>query len=131
MEEVYNDSSVSKYIYWLPRILGILFVLFLMLFSLDVFQPGVNPGEIALGLFIHNIPALLLLSILIISWKYEIVGGVAFTLAGLFYAIMMAKESDFKWYMLSWIATVSGPALLVGILFTFGWINKKKLHSQR
>ena len=121
---------MNKLVYWAPRILGILFVLFLMLFSLDVFQEGLSPGEIALGLLMHNIPALLLLGILIISWRREMVGAVVFTLAGLFYAVMLLRESDFEWYMLSWIATISGPAWLVGALFFLNWNKKQKLHQQ-
>ncbi len=31
-----------------------------MLFSLDVFEPGLSAQEIAIGLFMHNIPALIL-----------------------------------------------------------------------
>lgn len=120
---------MSKFIYWAPRVLSILFILFLMLFSLDIFQEKLSPTEIALGLLIHNIPALLLLGILIISWRHEVVGAVVFTLAGLFYAVMLLKEPDFEWYMLSWIAIISGPALLVGILFTLNWYRKKKLSA--
>ena len=40
-------------------------------------------GQLFWVCLIHNIPALLLAIIVWISWKYEIVGGVAFILAGL------------------------------------------------
>jgi len=119
------NKKVNKLIYWTPRILGIIFVLFLMMFSLDVFQPGLTAWQIALGLFMHNLPALLLLLVLIISWKHEIVGGIIFILAGLLYLLSLAINPKFEWYMLTWFITISGPAFLVGILFLVNWKNKR------
>jgi hypothetical protein len=102
-------EKINKFIFWAPRILGIFFVLFLMLFSLDIFDLGLNVWETAVGLFMHNIPALILLIVLIISWKREIVGGVVFILAGivLFQSLILA-----------------GPAFLIGILFLVNWFKK-------
>ncbi len=110
-------KRINKFTYWTPRILGIIFVLFLMTFSLDVFEPGLTMQQIAFGLFMHNIPALFLLIILIISWKYEIVGGIVFILAGLSYILILAMNPKFEWYMLSWAVLIAGPAFFIGILF--------------
>ncbi len=114
----------NKFIYRTPRILGILFVLFLMMFSLDIFEPGLTGWQIASGLFVHNIPALILLLSLIISWRYEIVGGVTFILAGLVYILLLAMNPRFEWYMLSWSLTIAVPAFLIGILFIINWRKK-------
>lgn len=119
-------GNINKLIYWTPRILGILFVIFLMIFSLDVFEPGLTGWQIAIGLFMHNIPALILLLILIISWRYEIVGGVTFILAGLVYILLLAMNPNFEWYMLSWSLIIAGPAFLIGILFIINWRKKIK-----
>ena len=121
--------KISKFIYWSPRILGLLFVLFLMMFSLDVFGEGLSVSQVIIGLFIHNIPALFLLIILIISWKYDIVGGVVFILAGLLYILMLALNPRFEWYMISWSIIIAGPAFLVGFLFILNW-QKKRLHKE-
>jgi hypothetical protein len=118
-------KNINKFIYWTPRILGIIFILFLMMFSLDIFQPGLTVWQIIIGLFMHNIPALILLIFLIISWKHEIVGGIVFILAGLLYIFLLATSSHFEWYMLIWSLTISGPAFLVGILFLINWFKKK------
>ncbi len=117
-------GNINKFIYRTPRIFGIIFVLFLMLFSLDVFEPGLSISQIAIGLFVHNIPALILLLSLIISWRYEIVGGVTFILAGLVYILLLAMNPEFEWYMLSWSVTIAGPAFLIGILFIINWRKK-------
>jgi hypothetical protein len=114
----------NKLLFWTPRILGIIFVIFLMMFSLDVIKPGLTLWQILVGLFKHNIPALILLFALIISWKREIVGGIVFILAGLFYILMLTMNPKFEWYMLSWSATIAGPAFLVGFLFIINWKYK-------
>jgi hypothetical protein len=119
----------EKIIYWTPRILGILFLAFLFLFSLDVFSPEATTGEIALGLLVHNIPVIVLLLVLIISWKKEIIGGVVFTLIGFLYFIMVTIEGIKEGVglnILSWNLVISTPAIVIGALFIAGWINKKK-----
>ena len=122
-------KRLNRFVYWTPRILSIIFILFLMLFSLDVFSMGLGFWQAIWALFIHNIPALVLLAVLLVSWKYEIVGGIAFILAGIFYIAMIltnAIATGFEWYYLSWAAQISGVAFLIGILFLIGWFKKKK-----
>lgn len=118
-------KKINKFIYWTPRILSIVFILFLMMFSLDVFEPGLSAGEIALGLFIHNIPALILLAVVVISWKREIVGGVVFILAGIAYIATMLATGRFEGNM--WLPSliIAGPAFLIGILFILNWMKKR------
>jgi hypothetical protein len=128
MKKIKNDKTkkISKFIYWTPRIVSILLILFLMLFSLDVFGQGYGFWGTILAFLMHNIPVFILAIILIISWKYEIVGGIAFILAGLLYIITLSLSSNFEWYMLSWSIIISGPAIFIGILFLINWHRKKK-----
>jgi len=126
-------GEVNRIIIWLPRILSIVFILFLFLMSFDVFESSSGIGETLLGFLIHNLPALVLLIVLIISWKYEIVGGIAFIFAGLLYAIFIVfniLKTGFEWYSLAWILQISGVAFLIGILFVISW-KKHKLGLQR
>ncbi|HRY63155.1 MAG TPA: hypothetical protein P5267_00915 [Patescibacteria group bacterium] len=127
-------KKINQFIYWTPRILSIIFILFLTLFSLDVFEPGISLKQALLGLLIHNIPTLVLLAIVIISWRHEIVGGIAFILAGTFYLATLIKtitDTGFQWYYLSWAIQISGIAFFIGILFLIGWLKKKKLTNQK
>ena|SRR3989344_5562957 len=122
-------KNIGKFIYWTPRILSIIFLLFLTLMSLDVISPELSIWQIAFGLFMHNIPVLVLFIVLLIAWKYEIVGGIAFILGGLLYIaiiLMNALKNQFEWYMLSWVIQISGMAFFIGILFLIGWYRKKK-----
>ena len=113
---------MNKFLYWTPRILSILLILFLALFSLDVFGNGYSFWETIAGLLIHNIPVFILTILLIISWKHELVGAITFILAGLLYII--STLTRVPWYLaVSWSMIIAGPAFLIGILF---FINYKK-----
>ncbi|MFA6194328.1 MAG: hypothetical protein WC719_01105 [Patescibacteria group bacterium] len=116
----------NKFIYWAPRILSIIFILFLAMFSLDVFGTGLGFWATAEALFMHNLPALILLVVLLISWKYEIVGGIAFILAGVAYiSMLLLNVGRFEWYALSYSLIIAGPAFFIGILFLIDWRRKK------
>lgn len=120
---------MNKFVYWAPRILSIILVLFLTIFSWDVFDENLGFWQTVLGLLIHNIPALLLAVIIWISWKYEIVGGVAFIIAGIAHMVFSILRVDFEpWYISSAFSLIlDGPAFLIGILFLIGWTKKKKI----
>jgi hypothetical protein len=119
------NKKINRFVYWAPRILSIIFILLLMLFSLDVFAENLSFWETALALFMHNIPALILLVLVIISWKHELVGAITFILAGLLYIIWTSSNVSIG-AALSWSLQIAGPAFLIGILFLIGWLNKKK-----
>lgn len=119
-----QKNKVSTIVFWTPRLLSIIFIAFLMLMSLDVFDNGNNFWQTVVGLFMHNIPALILLVVLIISWKKEIVGGVAFILAGILYIIFAFKHAN-SWIVdLVWSLLIAGTAFIIGGLFILGWIIK-------
>jgi hypothetical protein len=71
---------ILRILYWFPRILAILAILFMMMFSLDVFDGEEPIGRQLLGFLAHNIPAFILIIVLAIAWKYEIIGGMIFVL---------------------------------------------------
>jgi len=109
-----------KIIRWLPRILSIAFVLFLSLFALDVF--GEYSGwQAVLGFLIHLLPSFVLLAVILIAWKYDLVGAIAFLASAAFYVFMVGLDRPWSWY-----AGISGPAAVVGILFLLSWLQKRK-----
>ena len=122
-------KKINKFIYWTPRILCILFLLFLTIFSLDVFDENLGFWGTILGLFMHNIPVFVLAIVLWISWYYEIVGGIVFILAGILFMISsVARQAPNPWYItLSWSLIIAVPALMIGILFLIGFYYKKKI----
>jgi hypothetical protein len=99
-----------KVLHWAPRITGILGILFLSLFSLDVFEAGVPLTHILVGFLVHNIPSLVLIPILAVAWRYERIGGYMFIAISLMPFFLLSNPV--------WVnAILCGPFLLTGVLF--------------
>jgi hypothetical protein len=95
---------------------------FLAMFALDAFGEG-KPFIQALAEFaIHLVPALLLLAIVAMSWRWEWVGGIAFVALAAAYVAMVPGRLD-------WILVISGPLLLIGVLFLASWWFHEELHA--
>lgn len=125
-------GKVNKFIYWIPRVLGVIFILFLALMSLDVFDENAGFWGTVLGLFMHNIPDIVLLIILIISWKkYEIVGGIIFIVTGIAHMVFSVMRVEVEPWYIFFLASliIDVPAFLIGILFLVGWFKKKSLST--
>jgi hypothetical protein len=123
---------MGKILYWTPRVISILFIFFLALFSLDVFEPGMSAGKIMLGLLMHNIPSIIMAVLLVIAWKKEIVGAVGYFEAGLLYngiVIFNIVNSGLQWYLaISWSLIIAGPLFIIGILFLINWKKRNEMH---
>lgn len=98
------------------------FVVFLSLFSFDVFEEY-SGWNAVLPFLIHSIPSFVLLIVVIAAWKRDLVGAVAFLVAAIAYVFSVGFDRPWSWY-----ATISGPAALVGILFLLGWFQKRKIN---
>lgn len=102
-------SKTALWLQWLPRILGMAVALFVGLFALDAFGQG-RPLAQALGDFaIHLIPALVVLAVVGVAWRYPWVGAVAFIGLAVVYALSVRR--------IDWIAVIAGPLFIVGLLF--------------
>ena len=108
------STKTMTYSYWSPRILGIIFILFLAVFALDVFTPGKTVSYYVLALFMHLIPNIVLALVLSIAWRFEKIGGILFLLAALVFTIYFQTFTSFTNFFI-----VSFPLLLIGILFMY------------
>lgn len=113
----------KRTLFWAPRILGILFAVFVSLFALDVFGEGYGFWETILALLIHLIPTALILIVLAISWRWEWVGGILFIGLGAFYIV------DNPGFHPSAYLVISGPLFLVGVLFLVNWLYRAELRA--
>lgn len=100
----------NKLLYWTPRIFAILAILFMMMFSMDCFEMGGKDALICLVM--HNIPAFIILIVLIIAWKWELIGGILFVAASFAGAIYFNGFGDNRGVLL-----IMTPFLVTGILF--------------
>ena len=101
VKRIYNEYSVKKMLYWLPRIFAILYILFFSIFALDVFS---DPHWF-IALFMHLIPSSILLIITIVAWKRARLGGILFFLAGICISIFYHSFA------------VAVPAFVISVLF--------------
>jgi hypothetical protein len=101
-------DMASREFVWIPRILAIAVTLFVGAFALDSIREGPT------ALLMHAIPALILAVIVGFAWRWPVIGAVAFSAAGLAYALMVPNQP-------SWIATISGPLVAVGMLYLWSW----------
>jgi hypothetical protein len=102
----------EKTLYWTPRIVTVLAILFIMMFSFDVFGGDEPLGRKLLGFLIHNIPALILTAILVIAWRWEAIGGVVFILSAIAGSFIFYTHSGNTGSIIIML-----PFLITGILF--------------
>jgi prolipoprotein diacylglyceryltransferase len=121
----------AKVLYWTPRILCILAILFISLFSLDSFSSELTFLQNTTAFLMHNIPSFVLLAVLIVAWKWEKVGGIILTIFGVVFSIFIFvfnyKRNNFP-IMTCLLLTLalSIPFVLAGILFIISHYRKKK-----
>ena len=119
-----------RIIYWIPRILCILAILFVITFALDSFSPGMSFWRQAGSLLLHLVPSLVLIIFLIVAWKRELIGGVIFLITGLGFmplVYMMNFQMNHSVMMsLGVILMVNFPFILAGILFIISHFLRTK-----
>lgn len=101
--------------------MAILFAVFISLFALDVFGQGYGFLETIIALIMHLLPTFLIILMLLIAWKFEIIGGLMFILLGLIYISKSYGEAEFLALLI-----MAGPLLLIGILFIICRFSRKK-----
>jgi len=116
----------AKTLFWTPRILTILAILFMLMFSFDTFGGNEPFARKLLGFLIHNIPVLILIGVLIIAWKWEIIGGVLFIIAFIVASIYFKSFSGNPGSLI-----VIVPFLLTGILFILHHVLYGKRSEQK
>ena len=119
------EESVKRFLFWTPRILCIAFAVFVSLLALDVFGEGYTFFETILAFLIHLIPTGIILIALVVSWRWEWMGAIAFTALGVLY-IVIFWDREFSW---SVYVIMSGPLFLLGVLFLVNWLCRKQLRA--
>ena len=114
-------DHTKRVLFGTPRLLCILFAVFISLFALDVFGEGHGFWGTMLALLKHLIPTGLLLVVLAITWRWEWVGGLLFPTLGVLY--LVTAWGRFHW---SAYVAISGPPCLVGVLFLVSWFYRDR-----
>jgi len=111
----------NNLLYWLPRVLMILFILFISLFALDVFGEDYAAPEFAVALVMHLLPTIFLVVLAIVAWKWEKIGGILIILLGLLFTLFFDTYENLISFLI-----ISVPMFLVGILFLMDYHHNVK-----
>jgi hypothetical protein len=119
------NKTLKGFLFWTPRVLGILIVGLLTLLSTDVFAEGYTFWQSILGFLIHMLPTFAVLILLVLAWRWEWVGALGFIAFGVWY-IAITWSNDMHW---SAYAILSGVPILIGILFLVGWVKRGEIRG--
>lgn len=124
-------KKVRGIIFWPPRFFSILFLIFLVVMSLQGLSARMSWQQFLNGLFVNNIPTLIVLAILIVSWEIEIIGGLAFLLIGAGYYFYADSLTGMQLWLpeIPWNLSIIIPTVVIGFLFIINWIWKRKLKA--
>lgn len=111
------SQTSQRIIFWAPRLLAILYLAFISLFALDVFNHANSLRQTLTALAIHLIPTAIGALVLALAWRWEWLGAAIFALAAFLYAASNLNHP-------SWIAVISAPLLLVAGLFLLAWLHR-------
>jgi hypothetical protein len=123
-------NKEEKFDLWAPRVLLFSILLVLSMFSLDVFDGHSGFWEILFGLFMHNLPWLIVLVLFVVFRKHVLVVGTASLLAGLIVmALMLGAQSRGHGdpHLLFGMLLLPGPALMSGFLFVVSGFKHEAL----
>jgi len=111
----------EKFLFWIPRIITILAFFFMLMFSFDVFNGNESLSRKLLGFLIHNIPALIFAGVIIVAWKWEVIGGsliiLVFIVSCIFFRSFTGNPGSL---------VVTSPFLIAGILFILHHVFYRK-----
>ena len=109
----------KRALFWAPRILCILFAVFVSMFALDVFGEGYGFWETVGAFLIHLVPTYIVVIALVVAWHREWIGSILFIGLAVFYLVW--SRGRFPW--VTYLA-MAGPLFLVGVLFLVNWLYR-------
>lgn len=115
-------QSIKKFLFWSPRVLCIIFALFISIFALDVFDGQHTFWETMLALVIHLIPPMVIILVLIVAWKRELIGCIVFLVLPIIYIAVAWGRFPISVYL-----TMCTPMLLISVLYFLNWKYKDEL----
>ena len=119
-----------KVFHWIPRIVCILAILFVSVFALDSFGPGLTIWQQLGEFFMNLIPSIILIIFLIVAWKKELIGGIIFIVTGLILTPFVFSINYNRTHSLAIslgiIMMITIPFIVVGVLFLRSYYLKKK-----
>ncbi len=109
---------------WLPRLLAVVYALFLSLFAFDSWE-GVGFWEGLAGFVIHLLPVYLVTFALVVAWRWRALGGL------LFIALAAGFTVAFGWREPETLLLLALPLVVIGGLFLLdGYVGARRLRPR-
>lgn len=122
--------TATKILHWLPRGLCVLAILFVSVFALDAFAPGLTIWQQLRAFAMHLIPSFVLLALLLIAWKWELAGGIALAVAGLALGVpvflLNYRRTHSVGTCVGVVLMLTFPFVVAGVLFVLSHLSKKR-----
>ena len=99
-------------LFWIPRVLVIIFILFLSLFGLDVFGTEASFIKQIVGFLVHSIPSIALAVVLVATWRKPMAGGILFVILSLIMGLLFRTYKSVLIF-----STLTLPLIIAGALF--------------
>ena len=123
-------KNLVDWFHWIPRFLCILAILFISMFSLDAFAPGLTMWEQIRDFLIHLVPSYILILILWFAWEKENWGGILFIAFGAITSIpiflMNYHRTDSIVVGIGIVFMINVPFIMIGAMFLISNYLKKK-----
>jgi hypothetical protein len=108
-------------------------ILFVSMFALDAFAPGLTLWEQIRDFLIHLIPSYVLILILWLAWTREKWGGILFFITGVATSIpvfiLNYHRTGSVWMALGIVLLINVPFMMVGTMFLISDYLKKRQKS--
>lgn len=109
------SHRTTRMMFWVPRILAIIYILFISVFAFDVWEmPGGFWQKLG-GFLIHLLPSYAVLAVLLLAWVRPKLGGIGFILLAVAFALL------FGWRDIYTLLLLAAPLVLIGSLFLMEW----------
>ncbi len=126
-------KSPELWFQWIPRALCIVAILFISMFALDAFAPGLPVWIQIRDFLIHLIPTYILILILWFAWINEKWGGILFITFGALTSIpvflLNYHRTGSVLVALSIVLLINVPVIMVGVMFLIS--NYLKIKSNK
>lgn len=119
------SHSVRQALVWTPRVLSLLFALFMSIFAFDIFSQGYGIWGAAAALLMHLIPVSALLIAAVVGWRWDWLGALLFAGFGVWYiAISWGPYPAVANLVGVW--PIAAPPLLISFLFMLSWLSRPR-----
>ena len=110
---------MSKVLIIAGQVVAVLLVVLLASFGLDVFASEAPLWQNLVGFLIHSLPLIVLLAILVLSFRWPLAAGIVFLLAALAPFLFLSNAL--------WVnALLAAPAALAGALLVIGSLTRRR-----